>query len=214
MADFEPFVLDAFISDSQGSIRPIRIVVEIPVLMPDGSFKCDVHSSMLSKHPHPVYSGLPYDAWAKAFELLRNTLSDDRHELVDGVGNRLSLPSPPRDRSWVPSPDTQVKRGIEPIFRVEGWTKKDGSKTRIELAIWPPFEEERGVFCAPMKCGMRRGGAVMCSYGASPEQAVYLAYGYLRIEIEFREIFDIDGKPLVIPTIPEPPLIEAPNLQG
>jgi hypothetical protein len=98
--------------------------------------------------------------------------------------------------------------GVEPIFRIEGWaTANVDGRTRVELAIWPPVRDNPDYF-APMRCGLRRGGEVLRSYGVSPEQAVHLAFKYLQIEVDLRGITDDAGRPIVLPIPPEPPLIE------
>jgi hypothetical protein len=206
--EIEPFSLSAFLRDRLGNIRPVSIRITRPATTPAGVFACEVRSSLLLHDPHPVYSGLPHDAWAKAFAVLRNALRNGGYELVDGKGSLLILPNPPRDHSWVPPPTQPNIAGIEPSFRAEGWTRWGGEPRLVELAVWPPFEEEPGTYCAPMRCGLMRGGQVICSYGASPEQAVHLAHKYLQIEVDFRKIIDEAGRPIEIPIPPEPPLRE------
>lgn len=170
---------------------------------------CVIRSSVLSWNPYRVYSGLEHDAWAAAFEVLHNALRIDGKSLVDADGERVALPSPPRDSSWVPPLQIPDVTGIEPVYSIEGWARKSGREPRrFELAIWPPFEEEPGTFCAPMRCTLRRERPLVCSYGAFPEQAVYLAYAYLRVETETYEMTDDEGRPIVVPSPPEPPLPE------
>jgi hypothetical protein len=207
MTEKETFVLQAFLKGPSCALHPIVVSIEPPTKTPEGSFICLVRCSALNHDPYPVYSGLEHDAWAKAFELLDRTLRLEGKEIVDKDGRPLPLPSPPRDRSWVPGLRAPDVTNIEPLYRVEGWAKRLGrDPQRVELAIWPPFEEEPGTFCAPTKCALRRDGAVICSYGAFPEQAVYLAYAYLRIETESYEIIDDQGHLVVVPSPPQPPL--------
>jgi len=171
---------------------------------------CVIRSSILSWNPYRVYSELEHDAWAAAFDVLRDALRIDGKTIVDADGQLVALPSPPRDHSWVPPLHIPDVTGIEPIYRVECWAKRRGrEKRRVELAIWPPFEKVPGTFCAPIKCTLRSERPLICSYGAFPEQAVYLAYAYLRIETEAYDLTDDEGRPIVIPTPPEPPLPEA-----
>ncbi len=99
--------------------------------------------------------------------------------------------------------------GIEPIYRISGWaTANVDNRRRVELAIWPPFEEEPGTFCAPMRCGFAFRGLVKCSYGVSPEQALHLAFKFLQSEIDYRQITYDDGRLIEVPVPPEPPLPE------
>src|SRR5262249_8272476 len=127
--------------------------------------------------------------------------------LLNEQGERTKLPAPPRDRSWVGALSAPEVAGIEPIYRIEAWVRSGvDDKQRVELAIWPPFAEEPGTDCAPMRCGLWRGGKVICSYGVSAEQAVYLAYKYLQIEVEHRKIIGDDGRLIDLPIPPEPPL--------
>lgn len=205
-----PYIFNGHISRADGSPEPISIQVAVPEKTSDPLYRCVIRSTLLPKTPYRVYSGLAHDAWAEAFEVLNQALRQADAVLLDDKGGRVELPSPPRDLSWVRPPRIPEVVGIEPIYRVAGWVRKPGLEPqRVELAIWPALEEESGTFCAPMRCALRRRGTVMCSYGASAEQAVYLAYKYLRIEVEHDVITDNDGRLLDIPIPPEPPPIEA-----
>jgi hypothetical protein len=212
MPEFSSFALKGFLRASSGRLEPFSLDIDPPASTSQGLFQCNVHCSLLHDNPHPVHSRLYADAWAKAFELVHRMIRFEDKELVDDKGTPIPLPSPARDPACVKEEEQPDVAGVVPIFRVEGWTKRRGPETRrVELAIWPAFEKEHGTFCAPMRCGLRRNGQVMCSYGASPEQAVYLAFKYLQIEIEHDEISDDKGRPLDIPLSPEPPLIEGPS---
>lgn len=207
MTEFAHFILAGFLRHPSGRLEPFEMRIDPPTIMSEGVFACEVRSSLLHENPHLVRSRLSHDAWAKAFELIMRVLRLEGKPLVDKNGEPISVPSPPRDRACVEEESKLNVKGIDPIFRVAGWTQLPGSeRRRIELAIWPPFEQEHGIYCAPMRCGLRRNGEVMCSYGASPEQALYLAHRYLQIEVEHRGIMDDQGRPIEIPVPPEPPL--------
>jgi hypothetical protein len=188
--------------------EPARIHVSAPEPTQDHFFRCDITTNLFSTSPHRVYSALAHDAWSAAFEVLRHELQRTHSVLLNEQDAHVDLPSPPRDRSWVPPPRVPNVEGIEPIYRTRGWaTSSAGEKQSVELAIWPPFEEEPGTFCAPMRSGLMNG-QVRCSYGVSPEQAVHLAYKYLQVEIEHRRIADDIGRLIEVPITPEPPLPE------
>lgn len=204
-----PYGFSGFLYRSNGAKEAITITVGVPEEAPDQSYFCEIRTRLLPTDPYRVYSRLKNDAWAKAFELLHNALKHTDGVLLNGKGEQVELPSPPRDRSWVGPPTVPNIERVEPIYRIEGWAKDHaGERRRVELAVWPPFEEEPGTFCAPMRCGLRRGGEVICSYGATPAQAVQLAYKYLQIEVECRPVTDDDGRPIDIPIPPEPPLLD------
>jgi hypothetical protein len=204
----EQYTFSGWIKFADGKTDSVTINVRIPTLTSDSLYRCEIESNLLSARPYRVYSGLQHDAWAEAFEVLRQFLRVRQGVLVDEKGRQVDLPSPQRDRSWVPPPRVPNVESIEPIYRTGGWVRSEaGEKRSVELAIWPPFEEEPGTFCAPMRCGLMNGGQVRCSYGVSPEQAVHLAYKYLQIEIQYRKITDADGQLIEVPITPEPPLI-------
>lgn len=206
-----PFVLSAFLEDRAGNREPVEIQVAPPVATEFNSFQCEIRSSMLQKNPHHVYSGLSHDAWANAFQAISSWLEADGKQLVDRHGRAVVLPSPPRDRSWIPPRKHPDVTGLTPLYRMEGWAHpKDGPRQRVELAVWPAFEEEPGVFCAPIRSGLRQGGKVICSYGASAEQAVFLAYKFLRTEVEHSRVQDDAGALIDIPIPPEPTPIPPP----
>jgi hypothetical protein len=200
-----PYVFSGFISRFDGCREPISITVSAPKKISEPLFCCEIETSLLTKSPYRIFSMLAHDAWAEAFETLNRVLQEERLFLVNQSGDRVELPSPPRDLSWVGPPTIPNVEGVKPIYRIEGWARGyAGEKRRVELAVWPPFEEEPGTFCAPMRCGLMSGGQVRCSYGATPEQAVHLAHKYLQIEVECRPVTDDDGRPLDIPIPPEP----------
>ncbi len=202
-----PYVFSGFVSHVDGRKERIAITVNVPKKTPDPLFCCEIETSLLSKSPYRVFSMLAHDAWAEAFEILNQVLREEDLILVNEKGDRVELLSPPRDLSWARPPTLPNVAGIEPIYRTEGWAKDyAGERRRVELAVWPPFEEEPGIFCAPMRCGLMNGGQLRCSYGATSEQAVHLAHKYLQIEVECRPVTDDDGRPLDIPIPPEPPL--------
>jgi hypothetical protein len=196
------------VREANGKSRPISIAVSAPMATPDGLYLCEIHSDLLEHSPHRVYSALEHDAWAAAFEMLNQVLQRAGANLFDERGSGVELPSPPRDRSWIRPSRMPSLAGLEPIYRVEGWSKQnEGGAKRVELAIWPPFEEEPGTYCAPMRCGLMRGGQVICSYGATAEQSVYLAYKYLQLEVECRPVVDDNDEQIEIPVPPEPRLL-------
>lgn len=211
MAKFERFTLSGFLVDSAGNRERIDICVDPPVKAEGAGYRCDVRSSLLALDPHPIYSGLEHDAWARAFAALHAWIRAEDKRLVDERDLPIELPSPPRDNSWTrPSNDPDVT-GRPPLFHVEGWiSSTDGTRRRADLAVWPAFEEAPGTFCAPMRCGLRRGGRVFCCYGASLAQAEFLAFGYLRREAEHSQITDTDGNPILVPRPPEPEPIPPP----
>jgi len=202
-----PYLFSGFIYLASGKREPVSIRIDPPAETPDPLFECEIRSNLLSSYPYRVCSPLAHDAWAEAFEVLNDVLKRRRAYLVDHEDCRIELPSPPRDRSWVtPRPPPNV-HGIAPLFRIEGWaTGAGGKRQRAEMAIWPPFEEEPGTFCAPIRCNLLRGGGPGCSYGASAEQAVYLAHRILVAEAEYPGVVDSEGNPIKIPIPPEPPL--------
>jgi hypothetical protein len=209
MTETAHFRLNAFLKNAAGEAHPIEILVEGPSLTVESTYQCTIRTSILNQNPYRVYSGLAHDAWAEAFEVLNRALVAADAVLFDEQGKCVELPSPPRDRSWVPPPRIPVVDGIDPIYRAEGWAKRpDREPRRIELAIWPPFEEEPGTFCAPMKNTLRGERPLICSYGAFPEQAVYLAYSFLRVTTETYELSDDKGQSIIVPSPPEPPLPE------
>lgn len=200
-----PYIFDGFISRGGGPRAPIAIEVMVPEKHTDRLFRCEIRTGLLATSPYRVYSGLAHDAWAEAFEILNRVLQEDDAILQTKAGERVQLPAPQRDRSWVRPPTIPSIEGVEPTYRIEGWaTDYFGERRRIELAVWRPFEEEPGIFCAPMRCGLMNGGQVRCSYGATPEQAVHLAHKYLQIEVETRPVTDDSGRLLDIPIPPEP----------
>jgi hypothetical protein len=202
----QPYRFGGTIRLGDGSQKPASIVVAAPRETSDPLFMVEIRSGLLPKEPYRVFSESADDAWAEAFDVLRQALEEADGILCDERGEPTELPTLSRDRSHAPTPGPDVT-GAKPIYRTIGWVRMPGSAPReLQLAIWPAFEEEAGVFCAPMRCGLMRNGDVMCSYGATPEQAVYLAYKYLQTEVEFRSITDADGKLLEIPIPPEPPL--------
>lgn len=203
-----PYIFSGFVVYADGRRNQVAINVAIPTKTPDSDYCCEIQTNLLSKSPYRVYSGLPHDAWAEAFEVLNLRLRQKSAFLLNEKGERAELPSPPRDRSWVRPPTVPNVEGIEPLYRVTGWATSTGERRPVDLALWPPFEEEPGTFCAPMRCGLMFGGEVRCSYGATPEQSVYLGHKYLRLEVDVRKVVDEAGRPIVIPIPPEPPLPE------
>ncbi len=138
----QPYIFNGSISRDNGKPEPITIKVSAPEKTSDPLYRCEIQSSLLSKVPYLVYSGLAHDAWAEAFEILNQALRAAAAVLLNAQGMRVELPAPPRDRSWVPPPRIPVVEGIDPIYRAEGWAKRpDREPRRVELAIWPPFEE-------------------------------------------------------------------------
>ena len=211
MAEIVPFALTGFLVDPAGNRERIDIRVDTPVKCEGEWYRCDVRSSLLSHDPHPVYSGLAHDAWARAFAALHDWLRAEGKHLVDEQSRSIELPLPPRDNSWTQPSDHPDIRERAPLYRVEAWANPvDAPRQRAELAVWPAFEESPDVFCAPIRCGLRRGGSVICCYGASRDQAEFLAFGYLRREAEYSRITDADGKPIMVPEMAEPAPIPPP----
>jgi hypothetical protein len=205
----QPYLFSGFICLANGERQPALIRVDPPAETPDPLFECEIRSNLLLSDPYRVYSPLAHDAWAEAFEVLSNALRLEQAHLIDQEGRRVELPSPPRDRSWVTPARIPDVRGIEPIFSVKGWATRVGRKGEpVEMAIWPPFEEEPLAYCAPIRCNLLRDGESGCSYGASAEQAVYLAHRILQSEAEYLGVVDSVGRPIEIPLPPEPPLPE------
>lgn len=194
---------------ANGKREPVSIRIDPPAETPDPLLECVIRSNLLPSYPYRVCSPLAHDAWAAAFEVLNDALNLRRAYLVDHEDRRVELPSPPRDRSWVtPRPPPNVS-GIEPVFRIEGLATRAGRKRQpVKMAIWPPFEEEPGTFCAPIRCNLMRGGEPRCIYGASAKQAVYLAYRILMAQADYLGFTDTAGHPIKIPLPPEPPLPE------
>jgi len=204
-----PYLFDGFICLANGKREPVSIRIDPPAETPDPLLECEIRSSLLPSYPYRVSSPLAHDAWAAAFEVLNDALKRRRAYLVDQEDRRVELPSPPRDRSWVtPRPPPNVS-GIEPLIRIEGWATRAGRKRqRVEMAIWPPFEEEPGTFCAPFRCNLLLKGEPGCSYGESAEQAVYLAHRILQSEVDRLDVVDSAGHSIEILIPPEPPLPE------
>jgi hypothetical protein len=205
------FALNAFLEDSAGNREPVEIQVDPPLRSEDGWYSCAISSSILEKSPHRCHSALPHDAWACAFESLRNWISALGKCLVDDHGRPIALPSPPGDRSWVPPPTIPDVSGKEPVFRAGGWVQRPGcDRQHVEFAIWPCFEEEPDIFCAPTLFSLSFEGKPRCVYGASAAQANFLAYQRMKMFAEHYAVADENGTPVEVPLPPEPEPIPPP----